>query len=120
MVYLLYSAVGLGAGLLGAMLGVGGGVLMVPAFIFLVGLKAHDATATSMAVITFTALSATVSQYLTGSGSQIHWKVVVPVAVFAILGAFLGVALKNHVPADTLRKAFAVFLVLMAVYTWFK
>ena len=56
---LLTILIGLAAGLLGALCGVGGGILMVPAFVGLLGHHHKQAVATSLAVIIITAIAAT-------------------------------------------------------------
>ncbi len=118
MLWFGYCLAGLASGLLGGIFGVGGGLIMVPIFVYLLHLQIHDATATSMAVIIFVGISATVQQMITRP-SQIHWGIVIPVAIFAIAGAILGVRLKGIMSGEVLQRSFAVLLFLVALRIWF-
>ena len=88
-VILLSVAIGLVAGLLGALCGVGGGIVLVPAFVSFFGFDQKRAVATSLAVIIVTALAATVNNAKEGNlnrlenrrcrgnricGSRVVWK----------------------------------------------
>jgi uncharacterized membrane protein YfcA len=110
--WILCAAIGLVAGTLGGLLGVGGGVVMVPAFMALLGMPARHAIGTSMGVILFTAISAAIRHHQLGN---LEPRVVVPVALLSIVGAYLGATLTTRVPERTLRMLFAAFLALTAV-----
>jgi uncharacterized membrane protein YfcA len=116
---LVCAAIGLAAGTLGGLLGVGGGIVMVPAFIRFLGLPASQAVATSITVIVFIALSAALKHHQQGST---QWKIVGLVVVTSIVGSWMGAALTDDVPERTLRLGFAAFLMLvsvdMAVRAW--
>lgn len=107
---LLSIAIGLAAGLLGALCGVGGGVLMVPAFIALLGLEQKQAVATSLAVVIVTALAATVNN--TRAGNLIDWKIVAAVGLASALTAWFGSDLMRSLSNQTLTRTFGVVLVL--------
>jgi len=112
-VYVFVCAViGLFAGTMGGLLGVGGGIVMVPAFIRFLGLPAHQAVATSITVIVFIALSAATKHQQQGST---QWKVVGMVLLTSILGGWLGAALTDQVPERALRLGFAAFLMIVSV-----
>jgi len=116
---LICATIGLVAGTLGGLLGVGGGIVMVPAFIRFLGLPAGQAVATSITVIVFISLSAAAKHHLQGST---QWRIVALVFVTSVIGAWLGAALTTHVPEKTLRLGFAAFLLYvsvdMAVRAW--
>ncbi len=78
MFWILCAAIGLFAGTLGGLLGVGGGIVMVPAFTRLLGLSVKQAIGTSMGVIFFTAISASWRHWQLGN---LNPKVVLVVAV---------------------------------------
>ena len=110
---LLYAAlIGLLGGTLGGLFGVGGGIIMVPAMVLLMGVSAKTAIGTSLAVIVPTALVASAKHFQQGN---IDWKVAASLAPMAIIGGFLGAYLTTHVPADSLKKMFGVLLVIVGV-----
>jgi uncharacterized membrane protein YfcA len=109
--WILCAAIGLFAGTLGGLLGVGGGIVMVPAFTRLLGLTVKQAIGTSMGVIFFTAISASWRHWQLGNLSP---KVVLVVAALSMIGAWMGASLSARVPARTLRIVFAVFLIITA------
>jgi hypothetical protein len=106
------AAIGLFAGTIGGLLGVGGGVVMVPAFIRFLNLPAPQAVATSITVIVFIALSAATKHQLQGST---QWKIVGLVLVTSVLGSWIGAAFTDQVPERALRLGFAAFLMCVAV-----
>lgn len=110
---LLLAVVGLVAGTLGSLVGVGGGVIVVPALISFAGLDARHATGTSIAVIVPTML---VALWRRGAQGHVVWGLVAFVAVGAVAGAFLGSALAGRLPDVWIRRSFAAFLALMSVW----
>jgi len=116
---LICAAIGLTAGTLGGLLGVGGGIVLVPAFIRFLHLPAHQAVATSITVIVFISFSAAFKQYQQGST---QWRIVGLVLVTSVIGAWIGAAFTDQVPERELRLGFAAFLMVvsvdMAVRAW--
>jgi uncharacterized membrane protein YfcA len=106
------AAIGLVAGTLGGLLGVGGGIVMVPAFIRFLNLPAHQAVATSITVIVFIAFSAATKHHQQGST---QWKIVGLVFVTSVVGAWIGAALTDQVPERALRLGFAAFLMIVSI-----
>jgi len=109
---LICAAIGLTAGTLGGLLGVGGGIVMVPAFIRFLGLPANQAIATSITVIVFIALSAAAKHHQQGTT---QWKIVALVLVTSVIGAWVGAALTHQVPERALRLGFAAFLMIVSI-----
>lgn len=107
MFWLWSAAIGLVAGVLGGLLGVGGGVIMVPAFTSILGVPTRQAIGTSMAVIVFTAISASWRHLQNGN---VDLRVIAPVALLSIVGAQVGASLVPKLPVRTLTMAFALFL----------
>lgn len=105
-------AVGVAAGLLGALCGVGGGILMVPAFAML-GMQQKAAVATSMAVIIITSLAATLSN--ARAGGLIDWKIVALCATGAALASYLGAEWMRELRNETLVRIFGVTLIAFGV-----
>jgi uncharacterized membrane protein YfcA len=105
--------IGLLAGLLGALCGVGGGLVMVPAFVTLLGVEHKQAVATSMAVIIVTALAATVNNARVPG--LIDWKIVATVGLASAVAAWFGSDLMRALSNQTLTRIFGCVLVLFGV-----
>ena len=100
------------AGLAGGLFGVGGGLLLVPLLTGQFSLSQHRAHGTSLAVIGATAVA---SLFVYGSHSNVQWTTAAFVAIGSLVGAPLGARWITRVPPTTLRRAFAVFIVLVAL-----
>jgi uncharacterized membrane protein YfcA len=110
MTYLLAVALGLVAGLLAGMFGVGGGVVVVPALVAL-GLDHHAAIGTSLLAIIPTVLVGTWSQSRYGN---VRWRSALVLGVAAAVTAQGGAALAETLSGATLRRLFAGLLVVVA------
>jgi len=107
------ALIGLLAGLLGALCGVGGGLVMVPAFVTLLGVEHKQAVATSMAVIIVTAIAATANNSrITG---LIDWKIVAAVGLASAIAAWFGSDLMRSLSNQTLTRIFGCVLVLFGM-----
>lgn len=111
----LVFLVGACGALLGAMLGVGGGIVMVPAFVKL-GMTMKQAIATSLAVIVVTSLTSTTRYAFAKEENFIRWDVVTAAACGAIIAALLGAELMKSMSAVQLKVAFGVFLIAVGLY----
>ncbi len=105
--------IGLVAGLLGALCGVGGGLVMVPAFVLALGIEHKQAVATSMAVIIVTAIAATANN--SRSAGLIDWKIVLAVGLASAVAAWFGSDLMRSLSNHTLARIFGCVLVLFGV-----
>jgi len=110
-------ALGAGIGLLAGFMGVGGGMIAVPAFTLGLGMAQQAAQGTSLAVILVTGPAAAVEHARHGN---VVWPLVPMLALGAIVGAPLSSWLAQVLPHEVLVKAFAVFLLANAAYSWFK
>jgi hypothetical protein len=104
--------VGLAAGLVGALCGVGGGILMVPAFVLALGMGQKHAVATSLAVVVVTALAGTANHVLRKS-DLIDWRLVACTAVGAAVAAWYGTELMRSMSNQQLTKIFGILLILV-------
>ena len=111
MTYVLAIVLGLAAGVLAGMFGVGGGILFVPTLVAL-GLDHHDATGTSLLAIIPTVLVGTWRQSRYGN---VRWRGALVIGLAAAVAAQGGVALAEALSDATLRRLFAGLLVLVAV-----
>lgn len=104
--------VGLAAGSAGGLFGVGGGIVMVPILTGVLGLTQHRAHGTSLAVIGFAAV---VSLVVYGSHGNVAWLAAAVIAAGSLFTARFGARLAARTSPRGLIRAFAVFLVLVAV-----
>jgi uncharacterized protein len=106
----LALVLGVIAGVFAGLFGVGGGVLFVPTLVVL-GLSQHDATGTSLLAILPTALAGTWRQQRYGN---VRWRAALVIGIAAAAAAQGGVALAESLADRTLRRLFAVLLVVVA------
>ena len=106
------AAIGLGAGLASGYVGVGGGFIMVPLMLSLVGISMKQASGTSLIAVMLLAIPGTIEQGLLGN---IDYMAGIAVAVGSIPGAVVGARLVRLVPERTLRFIFGGFLIVAAV-----
>lgn len=109
----LVLAGGAGVGLLTGFLGVGGGFLIVPALVMLVGLPIKEAVATSLAVIALNSLAGLLGHL---GGAQLDVALIAVFGAAGIAGTFAGAQLARRVPASRLQQSFAVFVIGLAVF----
>jgi len=102
---------GLG-GLAGALFGVGGGVVMVPAYMKLLHMPFKHAVGTSLAVIILTSLVATTKNARMG---LVDFRVAGIATVGAVIAALYGTDLMHKMRADTLTRAFGIFLIVIGI-----
>lgn len=108
----LLIVVGLVAGMLSGLVGLGGGVIIVPALVYLIGFSQHQATGTSLGILLLPAgIFAVMNYYKKG---YIDVKVVVILFVGFLVGGWLGSKMSVSMPETTLKKVFAVALLLIA------
>lgn len=103
--------IGVAAGVLGGLLGVGGGVLFVPGLVIVVGLTQHEAEATSLLAIVPVALVGAVRQNRYGN---VRRDDALLVGVLSVAGVAAGVVLANALSGTVLRSAFAVLILAIA------
>jgi uncharacterized membrane protein YfcA len=103
--------IGLAAGIIAGLLGVGGGVLFVPGLVFFVGLDQHHAEATSLLAIVPVALVGTYRQDRYGNVRRAD---ALALGMLSLAGAAGGVALANRLSGTVLRDAFAALMVIVA------
>lgn len=114
--WLLIALVGIAVGVLTGVLGVGGGFLIVPALVLLVGLPISQAVGTSLIVITANSFAGLFG-HLSTPGFDLNLTLIFVAA--GLGGTFLGSQLANKLPASRLRQAFAVFVIVLAIFLLF-
>lgn len=112
--YIKIVAAAVVLGFLTGFLGVGGGFLIVPALVLVLGLSMQQAVGTSLVIIAITSLAA-FSQRL-GYAADIPWQIVLPFLAAAIMGSLLGKRVTARLSGTTLTRAFAGLLLVVAGY----
>lgn len=100
--------IGLAAGVLGGMVGVGGGLIVVPALVFFFGFSQHEAQGTSLGLLVLpVALLGMLNYYKQG---YVDFKVVGLLAVSFLIGSYFGSKWAITLPQETIKKYFALLL----------
>ena len=119
---LIYLAVGVAAGLMAGLFGVGGGMIIVPALAFL--LPAMDvspdiimqiAVGTSLAIISATSISSMLAHH---RNDGVLWDVFKSLAPGLVVGALIGAVIADHTPSDVLRRIVGLSALLVALKMW--
>jgi uncharacterized membrane protein YfcA len=113
---LLVLVIGAGVGLLTGILGVGGGFLVVPALVMLLGLPIQVAIGTSLVVIAMNSAAGFLGHVSSGS---FDWMVTLVFVAAGLVGTFSGMRLSSRLSSSKLQKAFAVFVIALAFFLLF-
>jgi uncharacterized protein len=110
--------VGIAAGMLGGMVGVGGGIIIVPALVYFLGFNQHTAQGTSLGLIMLPVGILGFLQYYNTckfSGQPIDFKVIGVLAIGFIIGSYFGSKISLGLSVVTIKKVFACLLILIAI-----
>ncbi len=108
----LLILVGLAAGVLSGMIGIGGGIIIVPALVYILGFSQKAAQGTSLGLLLLpVGILAVINYYKAGF---IDVKVVGIMCVAFVLGGWLGSKFAISIPQETIKKIFAIVLILVA------
>lgn len=109
----LIIIIGFAAGMLGGMIGIGGGLIIVPALVYFLSFSQHKAQGTSLGLLILpVAILGVLNYYKKG---YVDPKVVGLLALGFVAGSFLGSKWALALPQGTLKKVFAVFLLLLSL-----
>lgn len=103
-------------GLLTGFLGVGGGFVLVPALVLVLGFTMPVAVGTSLLVIAINSATALAARVQQGVGDP-DWPLILGFAVVAVIGSLVGSRVADRLPADRLSQAFAVLVLAIAAFT---
>ena len=106
-------------GTIAALCGVGGGIVMVPAFVLMLGMEQKQAIATSLAVIAPTAIVA-IARISAGPESLVQWKIFIPTAIGACLIAYFAADWMKSFINLALTRIFAGVLIVIGFYMLFQ
>lgn len=105
--------IGLLAGIAGGILGVGGGIIVIPAMVFIMGMTQYSAQGTNLAMmIPPIGILAALNYYKSG---YVNVKFAAILAASFIIGGWLGSKLAVHLPQETLKRIFGVMLLIVAI-----
>ena len=105
--------VGIASGMLGGMVGVGGGIIIVPALVFFLGFSQKLAQGTSLGILLLPVGILGVIQYY--KQGYIDLKVVLLISLGFVIGNLFGSKIALSLPQETVKKIFAVVMILAAV-----
>ena len=109
----LLALIGLLAGVLSGFVGIGGGVVMVPALVMLLGYSQHQAQGTSLAVLVLPVVVLAVRNYC--KAGMIDPKMVAVIAVAFVVGGYFGSKWSLSLPTETVKRVFGVLMLLISV-----
>lgn len=109
--------IGAGAGFFAGLSGVGGGIIMVPAFVLLLGLSQHEAQGTSLIAIIFTAISGTVVNF---RNRRLQMRDALVVGLSGVAGSIFGARAALGIEARTLSLAFGILALVVAGQSLYK
>jgi|TARA_B110000046_G_C12723676_1_gene285653 uncharacterized membrane protein YfcA len=109
--------IGLSAGVLSGLVGVGGGILMVPMYVLFLGLSQHNAQGLSLAVmlppVTFLAV------YNYHKAGEVDWKLALVVSAFFVIGGLFGSKIALKIDQLTLKRIFGGLMLIAAIKLMF-
>ena len=110
---LIIILVGIAAGILGGLVGVGGGIIIVPALVYFIGFSQKTAQGTSLGLIMLPVGIFGVLQYY--KQGHVDFKVVGMLAIGFLAGSYFGSRFALSLPQETVKKIFASLMIIIAV-----
>ena len=110
---LIIILVGISAGILGGLVGVGGGIIIVPALVYFIGFSQKTAQGTSLGLIMLPVGILGVLQYY--KQGHVDFRVVAMLAVGFLAGSYFGSKIALSLPQETVKKIFAFLMIIIAV-----
>lgn len=104
--------IGVTAGVVNGLLGVGGGMILIPGMVYCLGMGEHEAHGTSLAIVLPISIA---SAFVYARNHFLDWGLTGKVAVGGVIGAYLGAKLITYIPDLWLRRIFALFMLATAI-----
>jgi uncharacterized membrane protein YfcA len=111
--YVMLILIGVVAGLLGGLLGIGGAVVIIPALVLLLGYSQYEAQGTTLLMLVMPVSSVAAWHYYKNGHVNVPAAMVLGLTFF--VGSYFGARFATHVPAEMLKRSFALILVIIAV-----
>lgn len=109
--------IGVFAGFISGMMGVGGAIIIVPALVLIFGMSQHNAQGTSLTVLVFpVGIFAVMNYYKKG---YVNFKFALVLILAFVVGSYLGSLLSINLPEKILKKIFAVLILLIGIRMFF-
>jgi uncharacterized membrane protein YfcA len=110
---ILFIVIGAIAGILSGLFGIGGGVIIVPALIYLCGFSQLKAQGTSLAILLPpVGILAFIDYYKKG---YVNLQAGILICVFLVIGSVFGAKMSHVIPVDTMRKLFGILMMLISI-----
>jgi uncharacterized membrane protein YfcA len=106
------ALIGLVAGLVNGIFGSGGGTILVPCLVFLMGVEDHKAHATAISIILPLSI---ISSFVYFKYNVVDFSLTLKVVIGSILGALVGSCMLNRFSVNALRKIFGIFMIIAAL-----
>ncbi|HET6231471.1 MAG TPA: TSUP family transporter [Longimicrobiaceae bacterium] len=116
MMVVLYLLIGLAAGVLSGLFGIGGGILIVPALLLVAKMPANTATGTSLGALLLPVGALGAYEYYKNGHINLLASLLIAAGLF--VGAFFGARYAQGLSQVALKRSFAIFLVLVAARMW--
>ena len=111
--FIILILIGLLAGILSGLVGVGGGILMIPLLIIFLGLTQHQAQGTALfAMLPPIGILAAINYYKEGF---VKWEYAIIIAFTFVIGGYLGSKLSLSLPHQMVRRIFGVIMLIGAI-----
>ncbi len=115
--FLLLTLVGLSAGFLAGTFGVGGGIIIVPALVFVFGMTQHEAQGTSLVVLLFpVGILAVWNYYKQGF---VNFKFALVLIFFFVIGGYFGSLFSTNISDNLLKKIFGILMLIAGAHMVF-
>jgi uncharacterized protein len=114
-IIIMLIAIGIAAGMLSGLVGVGGGIIIVPALVYLLAFSQKQAQGTSLAILLLPIGIFAVLNYYKDPEVHLDIKVVALITLGFLIGSYFGSKLALLLPDITVKKVFAIFMLLIAI-----
>jgi uncharacterized membrane protein YfcA len=110
---LMLALIGLAAGFFSGMVGIGGGLIIVPALVYFLAFSQHQAQGNSLALLMFpVGILGVINYYKKG---HVDFRIAALLAVGFVAGSYFGSKFSLSLPQDTVKKIFAVLMIVLAI-----
>tara|TARA_Y100000385_G_scaffold272895_1_gene314180 strand:+ start:167 stop:535 length:369 start_codon:yes stop_codon:yes gene_type:complete len=111
--FVVLIIIGLLAGTLSGLVGVGGGIIMIPLLVMLLGLTQHQAQGTAIfAMLPPIGILAAINYFKQG---YVKWEYAIVIALIFVIGGYLGSKLSLSLPPQTVRRVFGVVMLIVGI-----
>lgn len=114
-IIIMLIVIGIAAGMLSGLVGVGGGIIIVPALVYLLAFSQKQAQGTSLAILLLPIGILAVLNYYKDPEVNLDVKVVALITLGFLAGSYFGSKLALFLPDATVKKVFAIFMMLIAI-----